>query len=75
MCASIKDEIELSRAGQGSVGYREISLTRPHSHVGSNTVHCTLQEARRLIESGEVREDDMLFPMLIDIIANDGGVG
>jgi len=70
-----REDIELARAGQGAAGFRMIPLTSSSDHDNGGAITYTLNEARRLLQSGTVRESDPLFPILIDIIANDGNVG
>ena len=60
----------------GSAGYRGIETNARYFPADiPDGVHFSLEDAYYLINSGQVKECDILFPLLMDVIVNDGQVG
>ncbi len=72
-CSVRRQRVELARAaddnprGFGAIFSRDGRV--------ANNIHYTLDDALRLINTGKVKEGDILFPALIEIILMDGEVG
>ncbi len=76
MCTKCAEHNRGGYGGTGSVGYRGIPVGAvyfPADIPTSSSI--SLAEAERRIFSGEVQEGDILFAVLMDIIASDGEVG
>lgn len=76
MCKTCGEHNGSGNKWDGAVGYRNIPVGAVYFNGDKpDSVSISLSEAERMIRSGEVREGDILFPLLIDIIASDGEVG